>query len=98
MGQHFFLNVTQVLRGLHRLRPIPLYTLYTINAAAPEGTPPWRFEISFDERNFLKTTLPGEAPTRRPSNSLRRAHQERNSTHNNILESNEFEKRKNRVV
>jgi len=42
----------------------------TINAAAPEGTPPRRFEYFF-ERNSLKNALPREAPTRRLSDPIR---------------------------
>jgi len=51
-----------------------------MNAAAPEGTPPRRFnsfllKIQINEKQFSRpfptTFLPSEAPTRRPSDPIR---------------------------
>jgi hypothetical protein len=43
----------------------------TMNVAAPEGTPPRRFECSFMSVILKKTALPSEAPTRRSSDPIK---------------------------
>ena len=72
--------------------PIPPNTM---NVAAPEGTPPWRFKCRFSVRDSKKTALPSEAQ----NEAAERPHQGWDTSRTNFSNiSNTCETAKNQII